>query len=139
MIRMKLRSVFNGFFAFGKKATTLLEVSLALTVAVIMVGTAAYYYGGAIEKSRASALKQTLGETRKAIDAYYKNNGKYPEKLEDLVSGQYAYLRSVPSDPVTGGCGWLIIKENGHTAVSSSEYTGPVYDIRSLDPRYNNL
>ena len=119
-----------------KRATTLLELSLALTLSVIMVGTAAYYYGGAVEKSKESALKQTLIETRKASDSYYKNKGKYPEKLEDLVNGDFAYLRTYPSDPATGNSVWIIIKENGHTAVTSTEYTGPVYDIKSSNPQY---
>ncbi len=119
-----------------ERATTLLELTLTLTLSVIMVGTAAYYYGGAVSKSRESALKQTLVETRKAIDMYYKNKGKYPEKLEDMVDGDFAYLRSIPVDPATGSSVWIVIKENGHTAVTSTEYTGPVYDIKSSNPQY---
>lgn len=130
-------TLFKNLKKYGReRATTLLELSLALTLSVIMVGTAAYYYGGAVEKSKESALKQTLVETRKAIDMYYKNKGKYPEKLEDLVTGDFAYLRNVPVDPATGSSVWLIIKENGHTAVTSTEYTGPVYDIKSSNPQY---
>ncbi|HBC76481.1 MAG: hypothetical protein A2008_02220 [Candidatus Wallbacteria bacterium GWC2_49_35] len=133
-------SILKNLKKYGReRATTLLELSLALTLSVIMVGTAAYYYGGAVEKSKESALKQTLSETRKAIDSYYKNKGKYPEKLEDLVNGDFAYLRTYPADPVTGGNVWLIIKENGHTAVTSTEYTGPVYDVRSSNPKYYNF
>ncbi len=114
------------------RAMTLLEISLTIAIGLIMISTAALYYGGALEKSKQSALKQTLNETRKAIDAYYKYSGKYPEKLEDLVTGDIVFLRNYPSDPVSGNNIWLIIKENGHTAISAIEYTGPVYDIKSL-------
>ncbi|HOT77023.1 MAG TPA: type II secretion system protein [Candidatus Wallbacteria bacterium] len=119
-----------------RRATTLLEISLTIAISIVMVGAAAHYYGGAIEKSKESALKQTLNETRKAIDAYYKNNGTYPAKLDDLVTGQYVYLRNYPSDPMTGSRVWIIIKENGHTAISSDEYTGCIYDIKSPNPKY---
>lgn len=119
-----------------RRATTLIELSFSMAIALVLLGTAVHYYGGAVEKSKESALKQTLNETRKAIDAYYKNNGTYPAKLDDLVTGQYVYLRNYPSDPMSGGNVWLIIKENGHTAISSDQYTGTVYDIKSTVPKY---
>jgi|GEM_PF-4847544 len=129
-------------YLFNKKKTrgvSLLEVSLTITLGLIMMGTAAYYQGGSIQKSKESSLKQTLIETRKAIDAYYKNNGKYPEKLENLTSGDFIYLRNYPYDPVAQTNCWIIIKENGHTAVSSETYTGSIFDIRSTLKQYNNM
>lgn len=122
----------------NKRAMTLLEISLTIAIGLIMMSTAALYYGGALQKSKESALKQTLNETRKAIDAYYKHYGYYPDQLEDLVSGNYVYLRNYPIDPVSGQRAWLIIKENGHTAISTQTYTGPVYDVKSLMNDYNN-
>ncbi len=122
----------------NKRAMTLLEISLTIAIGLIMMSTAALYYGGALQKSKESALKQTLNETRKAIDAYYKHYGYYPDQLEDLVSGNYVYLRNYPLDPVSGQRSWLIIKENGHTAISTETYTGPVYDIKSLLDDYYN-
>jgi type II secretory pathway pseudopilin PulG len=116
----------------NKRAITLLEIALTITISLVMINATAFYYGGALKKSKESALKQTLNETRKAIDAYYKHYGYYPEQLEDLVSGSYVYLRNYPVDPVSGHRAWLIIKENGHTAISTQPYTGPVYDIKSL-------
>ncbi len=122
----------------NKRAITLLEISLTIAIGLIMVSAAALHYGGALQKSKESALKQTLNETRKAIDAYYKHYGHYPDQLEDLVSGEYVYLRNYPIDPVSGHRAWLIIKENGHTAISTQAYTGPVYDIKSLASDYNH-
>lgn len=116
------------------KGMTLLEASVTMIVAVAMTGTVAYYYTGTIDAAKASSLQQTLSETRKAIDAFYKNTSRYP-KLEELVPN---YLRTPPIDPVAKTNLWIVIKEDGSTCLSDQVYTG-AYDVKSTVEKYKNL
>jgi general secretion pathway protein G len=52
-----------------------------------------------LQHSRETVLKQDLSILREAIDKYYADLNKYPEKLPDLVDKHY--VRSVPVDPFT--------------------------------------
>jgi len=119
------------------RGISLLELVVTLFISLTLVGTAVYYQDGAVNKAKISSLKQTLIETRKAIDSYYEVSlpKKYP-RLEELVPG---YLRSMPYDPVTQTYTWIVIKEDYvNTCLSTDIYTG-AYDIKSTDPRYSNL
>jgi general secretion pathway protein G len=42
---------------------------------------------------------EDLYQMRRAIDAYFADNIKYPESLDDLVASKY--LRDIPRDPFT--------------------------------------
>jgi len=117
---------------------SLLEVTMTMTLTLIMVGSAAYYARDTLQLGKASSLKQTLSETRKAIDAFYKSNSRYPNNLDELVYGSTIYLRSMPFDPTSNNGRWLIIMESGETCFSDQPYTG-LYDIRSTNYLYYNL
>ena len=44
------------------------------------------------------ALKAQLAEMRGAIKAFHRDNGRYPQSLEELMP---EYLRRIPADPMT--------------------------------------
>jgi type II secretory pathway pseudopilin PulG len=114
---------------------TIIEILVAMAIALTLAGAAVYYYQDAVTSSKVSALKQTLNQTRQAIDSYYKGHASYT-RLENLVP---AYLRSLPYDPVMQVYDWTIVQEDFSTCPSSNAvYTG-AYDIKSTSPAYGNL
>jgi len=63
---------------------------------------------------------------RGAIDHYYADLGKYPDSLQDLVAKRY--LRSVPSDPITG------LADNWVIEGPTDSGKGAVRDVKSGAP-----
>lgn len=112
-----------------KRATdgfTLIELLVVMAIIATLLTLALPRYFNSVENSRETVLRQNLALTREVLDKYYGDHGRYPERLEDLVSSRY--LRSLPSDPFTGDASsWLIIPPD------SSE-KGGVFDIRSGAP-----
>ncbi|HNY11199.1 MAG TPA: type II secretion system protein G [Candidatus Wallbacteria bacterium] len=140
MIITPVRPLKNKIY-INYRGISLLEFVTTIFIALILIGTTVYYQEGAVENAKASALKQTLTEIRKAIDTYYEVSltksppGKYPT-LDELVPN---YLRSFPVDPVTHSNVWIITKDDYvNTCLSTDVYTG-AYDVKSTDPRYKNL
>jgi general secretion pathway protein G len=105
---------------------TLIELLVVMAIIATLVTLALPRYFNSVENSRETVLRQNLALTREVLDKYYGDHGKYPERLEDLVSSRY--LRSLPSDPFTGDAtSWLIIPPD-------SAEKGAVFDIRSAAP-----
>jgi general secretion pathway protein G len=74
--------------------------------------------------SKEVTLRQSLGVMRDAIDKFYADTGRYPEKLEDLVEKRY--IRAVPLDPITESTEtWVLVPVPGALA------QGAVYDVKS--------
>jgi general secretion pathway protein G len=105
---------------------TLIELLVVMAIIATLLTLAVPRYFNSVEKSRETVLRQNLAQTREVLDKYYGDHGRYPERLEDLVSSRY--LRSLPSDPFTGeATSWLIIPPD-------SAEKGGVFDIRSGAP-----
>ena len=99
-------------------------------VVIAIVGTlltiAVPRYFASVERSKETVLKENLIIMRDAVQKYYGDKGKYPEKLEDLASAKY--LRKVPLDPITGSSTtWVAVPPK------ESE-KGGVYDVHSGAP-----
>ncbi len=102
---------------------TLIELLVVMAIVALLVSIAAPRYFGALEKSKETALRQTLSVVRDALDKYYGDNGKYPDTLEALVAKRY--LRSLPLDPVTGSSAtWVVVAPDDPAK-------GAIYDLRS--------
>ena len=102
---------------------TLIELMVVMAILALLVAIAAPPYFGKLERSRETALHQTLAVTREAIDQFYADNGKYPDDLGTLVSARY--LRSLPYDPITESTAtWTLIPPE-------DAEKGGVYDVRS--------
>ena len=78
---------------------TLIELLVVLTILGLLAALATPRYFGGLERSKETALRQTLAVTRDALDKHFGDTGKYPDTLEALVSKRY--LRSLPFDPIT--------------------------------------
>jgi general secretion pathway protein G len=78
---------------------TLIEVTVVMSLIVILSTIAVAGYRNAITRSREAVLKQDLFQMRDAIDQYYADKQQYPLTLGTLVTD--GYLRSMPLDPFT--------------------------------------
>jgi len=72
---------------------------IVLTLVSILTAIAVPNYHWTNIRSRETVLRQNLQSIRSAIDEYYADMGKYPDKLEDLTERHY--LRAIPVDPFT--------------------------------------
>jgi general secretion pathway protein G len=79
-------------------------------------------YLGTLERGKEQVLKQNLMQMREALDKYYGDNGKYPERLDDLVTRRY--LRAIPVDPFTESPAWVVVAPKDATM-------GGVIDVQS--------
>lgn len=107
----------------AQKAFTLIELLVVMAIIATLLTIAVPRYFHSVEKSREAVLHQNLALTREALDKYYGDHNKYPDKLDDLVGRKY--LRSLPTDPFTeDATSWLIIPP-------AEAEKGGVFDIRS--------
>lgn len=104
----------------GWRGFTLIELLVVLAALALLLSVAAPRYMRHLDKAREAALRDTLYQTRLAIDKFYADQGRYPINLQELVTKKY--LRSLPYDP-------LLEAENAWVLVPSS--TGGVADLRS--------
>jgi general secretion pathway protein G len=81
------------------KGFTLFELLAVMVIMGILASIAVPSYKRSQYKARESVLAEDLFQMRRSIDAYFADNGVYPDDLEQLVSNKY--LRGIPSDPMT--------------------------------------
>jgi general secretion pathway protein G len=105
---------------------TLIELLVVLAIIASLLTIAVPSYFASLENSKETALRQSLSVMRDAIDHYHGDLGKYPDSLQDLVIKRY--LRSVPSDPVTGLTDNWVIEGPGDSG------KGAVRDVKSGAP-----
>lgn len=106
-----------------KAGFTLVELVVVMAVIALLSSLAMPRYFGSMEKTREAVLRENLALTRQALDKYYGDNGKYPESLEQLVSGKY--LRGLPRDPITdSSSSWIIVPPD-------VPEKGGVFDLKS--------
>jgi general secretion pathway protein G len=104
---------------------TLIELLVVMAIIATLLTIALPRYFGSVERSKEVTLRQSLNTMRDAIDKFYADNGRYPDKLEDLVEKRY--IRAIPVDPVTDSAEtWVVVPVP--TALAQQ---GAVYDVRS--------
>lgn len=110
------------------RAFTLVELLVVMAVIATLLTIAVPRYFGSVDRSKEVVLKQSLAVMRDAIDKFYADNGRYPERLEDLVERKY--IRSLPVDPITEtATSWVVVSTPADAAVK-----GTVYDVKSGAP-----
>ncbi len=115
------RSPEPGRFAVG---FTLIELLVVMAIIATLLTIALPRYFGSVEKSKEVTLRQSLNVMRDAIDKFYADNGRYPDKLEELAEKRY--IRAVPVDPITDSAStWVAVPSPDSAA------KGAVYDVKS--------
>lgn len=106
---------------------TLIELMVVLTIVALLLSVAVPRYFHSVERSKENILRANLAATRDAIDKFVGDNGRYPDSIEQLVSGRY--LRAMPYDPVTDSTQtWVAIPS------PRPERPGAVFDLHSGAP-----
>lgn len=106
---------------------TLVELTIVISLIVVLSTLALVGYRNAIARSREAVLKEDLFRMRDAIDQYYADTQQYPSDLEALVAE--GYLRAMPADPFTGSSDtWRPILAELDPA---DPFAQGVFDIRS--------
>jgi general secretion pathway protein G len=107
----------------GSSGLTLIELITAVTILLILTGTAIPLARVRIKREKERELRQALWEMRDAIDRYKDAADRgafqiklgtegYPPDLETLVKGvdvqgkKVKFLRRIPVDPMTGDSEW---------------------------------
>lgn len=119
----------------SQRAFTLIELLVTLSIIALLLTLISPRYFTSISKAEETTLKNNLAVLRDAIDKHYADNGKYPDKLDDLV--QKKYIRAVPLDPVTRSeSTWVVVapddpKQGGifdvHSGAAGTARDGSVY------------
>src|SRR5262245_7489912 len=103
---------------------TLVELLVVMAIIATLLTIALPRYFGSVDKSKEVTLRQSLNVMRDAIDKFYADNGRYPDKLEELVEKRY--IRAVPVDPITESTTtWVLVPSPDAAA------KGAIYDVRS--------
>lgn len=105
---------------------TLVELLVVLAIIALLLTVALPRYFRSVTHAEESVLKQNLTLLRDSIDKHYGDNGKYPDKLEDLVTRKY--LRQIPVDPITrSDTTWIIVPP-------ADTKLGGIYNVKSGAP-----
>jgi general secretion pathway protein G len=84
-----------------------MELVVVMTVIGLLLTLALPRYLDTIDRGKEKVLERNLALMREAIDHYYGDQGRYPDRLEDLVAKRY--LRAIPPDPFTETATWIVI------------------------------
>jgi general secretion pathway protein G len=81
------------------RAFTLIELLVVLAIVATLLSIVAPRYIHQTDRAKEAALKANLVVLRRALDEYYSDTGRYPDKLTALT--EHRYLRALPVDPIT--------------------------------------
>jgi general secretion pathway protein G len=111
-----------------RRGFTLIELLIVMTIIGILASIAVPSYQRNVIKSREAVLAEDLYQMRHAIDAFFADNSRYPDSLEELVEKKY--LRGIPRDPFTREAKtWYIIPPE--PTPEGTPVPGQVCDVRS--------
>lgn len=101
---------------------TMIELVIVMAMLGLLLSLALPHYMATLERGREQVLQSNLATMREAIDKYYGDRGRYPDKLEDLVTQRY--LRAIPNDPYLEAPTWVVVAPRDADK-------GGVIDVRS--------
>ncbi|MDF2444860.1 MAG: type secretion system protein [Moraxellaceae bacterium] len=106
-----------------KKGFTLIELLVVMAIVAMLLSLVAPRYMRQADKAKEAVLRENLSALRLALDQYYSDKGRYPERLDLLVHERY--LRRLPIDPITDrNTTWqaVVLEEEGRSGI---------YDVKS--------
>jgi general secretion pathway protein G len=99
---------------------TLIEMVVVMAMLGLLLSLAMPRYMASLQRGRAQVQQKNLATMREAIDKFYGDRGRYPERLQDLV--ELRYLRAIPLDPFTETPVWQVVPPKDPNL-------GGVYDV----------
>lgn len=104
---------------------TLIELLIVLAVLAILAGIVAPQYLERIDEARETVLRKNLVGLRETVDQFYRDKGRYPKELQELV--EQRYIRAIPEDPMTGRADtWVVLPPKSGAS--------GVFDVKSGSP-----
>lgn len=95
-----------------KPGFTLVELLIVMAIVALLLTIAVPRYFGSLAASREVALQENLKVLRMSLDKFKADKGRYPDTLDELVTGKY--LPKVPVDQVTeSDATWIIVTGTG--------------------------
>ncbi|CAG4882936.1 Type II secretion system protein G [Georgfuchsia toluolica] len=102
---------------------TLIELLVVMAIIAVLMSLAVPQYFGRVDAAKEAVLRENLHQMREALDKFYGDNNRYPDKLADLTDRKY--LRRIPPDPITDSDQtWIVV-------APADPGKGRVSDIRS--------
>jgi general secretion pathway protein G len=102
----------------NKSGFTLIELILVVVILGILAGAVVPVFQGRSEQARIGRAKTDIATYGTQVDLYaLDHNDKYPDSLNDLVSGKKKYVQQVMKDPWNND---YIYKNNGSSYEISS-------------------
>ena len=102
---------------------TLIELLVTLSIIALLLALAVPRYFSRIDSAKETVLRENLHLMRDALDKFYGDHNRYPDKLDDLVDNKY--LRQIPLDSLTdNNTTWILLPPNDPNK-------GNIYDVRS--------
>ena len=111
------------------KGFTLIELMAVMMIIGILAAIAAPSYKRSTIRAREAVLLEDLYQMRQSIDAFYADNIKYPESLDELVTSRY--LRAIPKDPFTTSTKTWTVVPPEPMLDSGDLAEGGVFDVHS--------
>jgi len=115
----------------GSRGFTLIEVMVAISVMVILLGMAMPIYSASIRKAREDNFRHNLETLNQMIYQYTLDKQKAPKSLDELKSA--GYVEKIPAD-ITGSQSWEI-EEDDKTILSIYQKDGGMYAVHSGSSR----
>ena len=104
---------------------TLVELIVVMAIVALLASIAAPRYFNSLQKSRETAMLQSLTTMRDAIDQFAADKARYPESLQELAT--LRYIREIPEDPLTASREtWVELPPP-----TDMQAGGRVWDVRS--------
>ena len=112
----------------AERGFTLIELVIVITIIGILASIAVPNFKRHQIRAREAVLLEDLFQMRRVIDAYFADNIRYPDSLEELVDRKY--LRGIPRDPFTKSTEtWELIPPT--PTLEGEIAAGGVEDVRS--------
>lgn len=92
-----------------KKAFTLVEILVVVTIISLLASIAAVSYSRFIKQSRDARRKTDIEQIRAAVELYRNFKSAYPSTASivfgtgSVVDGATTYMSKIPNDPLSGG------------------------------------
>jgi general secretion pathway protein G len=105
---------------------TIIELLVVMAVLAVLSSLVLPRYLGKVDTARETVLLQDLQGLRSAIDQFYRDQARYPDTLEELVTKRY--IRAVPVDPITE-------QKSSWITVPPKDGTAGIFDVKSGSPQ----